>query len=157
MLEVYIKIEDELASKGFKRALKNKAIGNLAAFYGNYLAVVWVLIAVADGLIGAGHLIFPHLLVIAGLWLVATAYGYSKWSYSIARIKGWDFYAKLDEQGVITNIENEERINWNYYKNYVEYEDYLQIESTDGTFSFVPKTPELFEAVEFTKQKIAEK
>jgi V8-like Glu-specific endopeptidase len=157
MLEVQIKIEDELAAKGFKRALKNKAIIDHATFYGNYLAVVWIVVAFADGLMGAGHLIFPHLLVIAGLWLVATAYGYSKWLNQISQIKGWDFYAKLDEQGIITTRENEERMNWNYYKNYVEYEDYLQIETTDGTFTFVPKTPELFEVVEFTKQKIAEK
>lgn len=157
MLEAQIKIEDDLAAKGFKRALKNRAITDHAKFYGNYLLTVWVFIAVIDGLFGAGELIFVHLLAIAFLWLAATAYGYNRWLKQIDNVKGWEFHAKLDEQGVITGTLDEQRMNWNFYKNYVEYDDYLQIESTDGDFTFVPKTPELFEIVEFTKQKIAEK
>ncbi len=157
MLEAQIQIEDELAAKGFKRALRGKAIRDIAKFYANYLVIIWVIIAVADGLMGAGHLIFAHLIVILGLWIVATTLGYYDWTKRIAETKGWSFHAKLDEQGVITNISNENRMNWNFYKSYKEYEDYLQIESSEGNFTFVPKTPELFELVEFTKQKIPRK
>ncbi len=117
MLEAQIKIEDDLAAKGFKRALKNRALVDHAKFYGNYLLIVWVAVSVIDGLFGAGELIFIHFLAITVLWLAATAYGYSKWLNQISNLKGWEFHAKLDEQGVITNSENQERINWNFYKN----------------------------------------
>lgn len=157
MLEAHIEIEDKLAVKGFKRAMQGKAITDIAKFYANYLIIIWIVIAVADGILGAGHLIFYHLLVIAGLWIVATAYGYLDWSKRIAQIKGWSFHAKLDEQGVIVTRSENERLNWNFYKNYKEYDDYLQIECTNGNFTFVPKTPELFELVEYTKEKIPRK
>lgn len=158
MLEANIEIKDELAAKGFRKALRIKAIKDHAAFYGSYLIVIWIVIAVADGLLGAGHLIFPHLLVIVGLWGVATAHGYLDWTKRIAQTKGWRFYAKLDEQGVITKWAlDEERRNWNFYKSYREYDDYLEIESQSGQFTFVPKTPELFEMIEFTKEKIPRK
>ena len=122
MLEAQIKIEDDLAAKGFKRAMQEKAIADNAKFYGSYLIVVWIVIAIADGLMDAGDLIFPHLLVIFGLWIVATVYGYLDWSKRVAQTKGWSFHARLDEQGVITKMSlNEERRNWNFYKNYKEY------------------------------------
>ena len=122
MLEAQIKIEDDLAAKGFKRAMQEKAIADNAKFYGSYLIVVWIVIAIADGLMDAGNLIFPHLLVIFGLWIVATVYGYLDWSKRVAQTKGWSFHARLDEQGVITKMSlNEERRNWNFYKNYKEY------------------------------------
>lgn len=157
MLDAHIEIEDKLAAKGFKRAMRSKAIIDIAHYYATNLVVVWIIIAIADGIFGAGHLIFPHLLFIIGLGIVATVYGYFDWVKRIEQTKGWSFYAKLDEQGVITNLSQENRFNWNYYKNYKEYEDYLQIESSEGTFTFVPKTPELSEIVEFTKQKIPRK
>ncbi|HEX8286511.1 MAG TPA: hypothetical protein VF556_00860 [Pyrinomonadaceae bacterium] len=158
MLEATIEIEDKLAAKGYKRALQGKALRDIAHYYATKLIIVWVVIAVADGLYGAGNLIFTHLIFIFGLWIVATVYGYADWSRRIAQTKGWAFRARLDEQGVVTSaFSNEERKNWNYYKSYKEYEDYLQIESTQGEITFLPKTPELFEVVEFTKQKIPQK
>ncbi len=157
MLEAHIEIEDKLAAKGFKRAMRNKAIAELAHYYATNLVIVWIIIAIADGIFGAGHLIFPHLLFIIGLCVAATILGYFDWVKRIDQTKGWSFHAKLDEQGVITDISQETRYNWNYYKNYKEYEDYLQIESSEGTFTFVPKTPELSEMIEFTKQKIPRK
>ncbi|HSK72213.1 MAG TPA: hypothetical protein VK892_10990 [Pyrinomonadaceae bacterium] len=157
MLEAHIQIDDELAAKGYKRALKGKAIRDIAKFYSNYLIVIWVVVAVADGLMGAGHLIFPHLVVIFGLWIAAIFLGYNQWTKQVAAIKGWSFYAKLDEQGVIITRSENERLNWNFYKNYKEYDDYLEIESSQGEITFLPKTPELFEVVEFTKQKISQK
>lgn len=157
MLEATIKIEDELAAKGFKRAMQGKALKDNAKFYANYLVIVCVVIALADGFMGAGHLIFTHLTVIFGLWIVATAYGYLDWSKRVSQTRGWSFHAKLDEQGVVVTRSENERLNWNFYKNYKEYDDYLQIECTNGNFTFVPKTPELFEIVEFTKEKIPRK
>ena len=157
MLEAQIEIEDKLAAKGFKRALQSRAIRDYAKFYAQYLVIIWIVIAIADGIYGAGHLIFPHLLFIAGLWIVATVFGYLDWSNKIAQTKGWSFHAKLDEQGVIITRSENERLNWNFYKNYKEYEDYLQIECTNGNFTFVPKSPELFELVEYTKEKIPRK
>ena len=159
MLEARIEIPDELAAKGFMRAVRPAAVPRIAAYYGNRLAAIWVAIAIADGLAGAGELIPYHLFVIALVWIGACAFRYREWSKEIASTKGWTFLAKLDEEGVTTrhDIPDERRVAWSYYKNYVEYDTYVQIEDENGQFSFLPKSPELFELIEFTKRKIPAK
>ncbi|HEX6280076.1 MAG TPA: hypothetical protein VFZ49_08710 [Pyrinomonadaceae bacterium] len=159
MLEARIEISDELAAKGFKRAMTPSAASQIAAYYGNKLAMVWVVVAIVDGIGGAGHLIFYHLLALTAVWVAASLMRYHEWSAEIGRMKGWSFHAKLDEGGVTTKHADpdEQRVSWSFYKNYVEYDAYLQIEDEDGNFSFIPKTPELFPLIEFTKRNISEK
>ena len=160
MLEAKIEIPDELAAKGFRRAMDTKSAVEITAYYGQSLAVVWILIVVVDGLMGAGHLIPYHLLALLGLWAFASIRRYRDWSRQVAGMKGWSFLARLDEVGVTTvtdGLSDERRWDWSYYKNYVEYDTYLQIENENGDFSFLPKTPELFEIIEFTKRKIPER
>lgn len=159
MLEARVEIPDELAGKGFKRAMTPTAVPQIAAYYGNRLAALWVVIAIADGLAGAGHLIPYHLAVMVVVWIGATLLRYNEWSKEILAMKGWSFLATLDEEGVTTkhDVPLEHRIAWSHYKNYVEYETYMQIEDVDGHFSFLPKTPELFQLIEFTKGKIPAK
>ena len=159
MLETQVEISDALASKGYRKAMSTKAFVQISAYYGQQLAIVWVIIAIADALADAEYLISYHLLVFIAIWIVASAMRYRSWTKEVEAMKGWSFVAKLDERGVVTNFtsSDEQRYDWSFYKNYVEYETYLQIEDENGGFSFLPKTPELFEAIEFTKQKIPAK
>lgn len=160
MLEARVEIPDDIASPGFKRAKTPGALLQIASQYGYNLVVIWAVVAFVDLILRAGYLILPHLAVLTGLWIAATIYRYFAWSKEIAQTRGWTFYAQLDDHGVTLRrdpTEGETRVSWSFYKNYVEYETYLQIEDSTGNFSFLPKTPELFELIEFTKTKIPEK
>lgn len=159
MPEAQIEISDTLASTGYKRAMAYRAIVQIGAQYGREAAVIWVVVSIADAIAGAEHLITYHLAFLIAVGLVATATRYYQWKKEVAQMKGWSFHARLDEDGVTINytLPQEQRYGWNFYKNYVEYDSYLQIEDESGGFSFVPKTPELFELIELTKRKIPEK
>ena len=157
MVEARIEITDEIAAKGFKKAMAASAIKQIASYYGNTLAILWVIVAIVDGIAGVGELIFYHLLAMIGIWIVASMLRYREWSKEIARTPGWSFDAWLDEDGVTTRTDGERRVSWNFYRNYVEYDTYLQIEDETGNFTFLPKTPHLHQVIEFTKGKIPEK
>jgi hypothetical protein len=157
MLEVRVQIEDELAVKGYRKALRRNAIDNIIYFYMPKLLAAWLVVAFVDAVAGAGHLIIPHMLALSGLVFVASIYSYFEWEKKISRLKGWNFYARLDEMGVTTMNPQENWYEWSSYKGYREFDDYLEIERLPGEISLLPKTPELFEAIEFTKQKIPQK
>ncbi|HEX8370483.1 MAG TPA: hypothetical protein VF604_18195 [Pyrinomonadaceae bacterium] len=157
MIEARIQIDDELAVKGYRKALRFKALKEHAYFYASKLAIVWAVIACADALLGAEHLIKPHFFFLLALSVAATVYGYIKWDKKISELKGWSFYAKLDEMGVTTMNPHENRYEWSSYTGYREFDDYLEIERLPGEISFLPKTPDLFQVVEFTKEKIPPK
>lgn len=159
MLEAKIEISDELAAEGFRRAMSTKALIQIFAAYGGQLAIVWIAISILDAYFGAGYLIPYNLIPLGAIWVYSSLKRYLDWSSKVAATKGWSFYARLDEESVVTNhAASEDRIvGWDFYKNYVEYDDYLQIEDHDGNYTFVPKTPELFPLVEFTKRKIPER
>jgi hypothetical protein len=81
------------------------------------------------------------------------------------KTEGWEFIAKLDDTGVTTRapqdviqdaMNEESRYEWSFYQSFKDYEDYLQITDINGGITFVPKTVELMELVEFTKNKIPE-
>jgi len=159
MLEAQVEIPDALASEGYKRAMALRAVGQIGGYYSRNLAVIWVVIAIADAFANAGHLIFYHFLFLLAVAAVATAMRHYDWSKEVAAMKGWTFHAKLDDDGVVTqySLLPSEHRGWEFYRNYVEYDSYLQIEDQNGGFSFLPKTPELFEIIEFTRSKIPEK
>jgi hypothetical protein len=154
MLEAHIQIDDDLAAKGYRRALQSKAIADICNHYAKNLLIVYMFVAAADAILDAPDLIWSHFLCLCVLWVFACIYGYSDWTKRVAQTRGWSFHAKLDELGVTTDNSQETRNNWNFYTSYKEYEDYLQIDNSEGAVTFLPKTPELFEIVEFTKQKI---
>lgn len=112
---------------------------------------------VANRLGDAEHLIGLHAKLFLGIWVIISAYEYVNWYRRIGDTDGWSFYAELDEAGVNTNAAAKNRIEWDSYVSYEEYEDYLQINDKRGGISFLPKTPDLFEAIEFTKRKIQKK
>jgi hypothetical protein len=118
-----------------------------------------VVISVADALANAPHLITYHFAVLAGMLIVAIALQYRKWSKEVDDLEGWSYHAALDDEGVVTTSDtgDTQRMQWSDYKHYVEFDTYLQIEHVDGGFSFIPKSPELFDLIEFTRTKIAEK
>lgn len=157
MLEARVQIDDELAVKGYRRALRFKALQEQAYFYSSKLAVVWVVVAIADALFDAPHLIAPHFFFLLALSVAATFDGYLRWNKKIAAMRGWSFYARLDEMGVATTFPQENWYEWSSYTGYREFDDYLEIERLPGEISFLPKTPELFQVIEFTKEKIPQK
>lgn len=157
MMKAHIQIDDELAVKAFRKALRFQAVKEVLSFYSKALMVVWIVVAVADAVLGAEHLIKWHLLFLAGLAVIGSIYSYVQWEKKLAQTKGWSFYAELDHLGVTTRSPNEARYEWDAYTGYTEYDDYLQIAGPNGAISFLPKTPELFEVIEFTKDKIPRK
>lgn len=158
MLEAQIEIDKELAVKGYKRALKNKALREIAYFYASRLTIVWLVVSAANLLVNEENLTNYYLLIFAGLWIISTTHGYLQWQKKLANeTQGWSFYASLDDIGVTTNINRNNRYNWDFYTNYIEYDDYLQINDSQGDVTFLPKSAELSEIIEFTKNKIPQK
>ena len=157
MIEEHIQIDKNLAVKGYKKALKFKAIRDTTYFWATRLFIVWIAIVIADQIGNQGQLIGLHFQFILGLWVIASIYSYVDWYKKINNIEGWDFHAKLDEKGVTTTISKESRMDWNSYANYKEYEDYLQINDVHGGITFLPKTSKLNNVIEFTKTKIRKK
>lgn len=162
MLEAQIKIDHELAVKGFRRALRFKAFQDISYFYAVRLMAVWLVVSLVNALWDRGGLTTIHLIFLAVLWLIVSIHDYYKWHKELAgRTEGWEFIAKLDDGGVATRLiqdpQEEVRQDWDFYQSYRDYEDYIQINDTGGGITFLPKTPGLKEIIEFTKNKIPEK
>lgn len=156
-LSGHIKVDKELAVKGYVNAFRFSGLINLASYYGTRLAVVWVIVAMADGIAGERDLAPLHALALAIVWLGVTSYEYVQWRLRLkADTVGWEFDATLNETGVKTyaKAESEKEYPWDFYTACREYEDYLEIRDSDGNVTFVPKTLELAELVAFTKEKI---
>lgn len=157
MIEAQVQVDDELAVKGYRKALRRKAVDDIIAFYTPRLLVVWLVVAFVDVVADVGHLIIPHMLALLALTVAAAIHNYLDWDKRVAQMKGWSFYARLDEMGVTTRSPQENWYEWSSYKGYREFDDYLEIERLPGEISFLPKTPDLFRAIEFTKEKIPRK
>ena len=156
-MEVKIQIDDELVVRAYRKAMRHKAVNDIIYFYASKLMVIWLVVAFADAYAGAARLIPLHLLFLSGLGVAASVYNYLDWEKRVAQMKGWSFEATLDEMGVTTRVPHENWYEWSSYKGYKEFDDYLEIERLPGEISFLPKTPDLFEAIQFTKEKIPEK
>ena len=156
MLKAEIHISNDLAVKGFERSLRAKAIRDISYFYATRLTFVWLALFFADAWINEAHLATWHLLILFAAWVAISAHGYFDWKKELANTKGWSFYAELDDIGVKTKSldSSESFYEWDSYKSYTEYEDYLQIDGPGDSVSFLPKEPELISLIEFTKEKI---
>lgn len=157
MMEVHVEVDDELAARGYRKALRAKAVNDIVYFYASKLMVVCLVVAFVDAYAGVARLIPLHLLFLSGLGVAASVYSYLDWEKRVSRMKGWSFHARLDEMGVTTTAPQENWYEWSSYKGYREFDDYLEIERLPGEISFLPKTPDLFQAIEFTKEKIPPK
>ena len=159
MLEAQVEISDALAARAYKKAMSHAALSQIAGYYSRNIAILWVVVSIADAIADSAHLITYHFAFLTATLIAAVALQYRKWSKEVDDVKGWSYHAALDEEGVVTTSGTGEtqRMQWSDYKQYVEFDTYLQIDHEDGGFSFVPKSPELFDLLEFTKTKIAEK
>ncbi len=158
MIEAEIHLSDELAAKALLRSQKRKAIKDSIKILGGFLGLVWIIVAILDFVYQTGSLIFFHFVFLFGLFLILVVTEYYLWKKKIAETNGWSFHAKLDDQEVVVTYTYPEiRRYWASYKSYEEFDEYLQIESMNGEISFVPKTPELFDLIEFTKRRIPRK
>jgi hypothetical protein len=65
------------------------------------------------------------------------------------------YTAILDDNGVTIKSEvAENHFSWDSYKSYKDYDTYIQINFANEGMSLIPKTPELYEIIEFTKTKL---
>ena len=158
MLEARIRIDRDLIIKGHKKAYGLKTLGEYASFYSWRLLVVWLAIAVVDGLKNQGDLIGLHLYVIAGFAVAGSVHGYYDWVKRLSQsARDWELHVVLDDEGVILKNENDRRIDWDSYIYFKEYEDYLEITHSSGEISFLPKKDEIADVIVFTKSKIPAK
>ena len=156
-LSGHIKIEKQLAVKAYRRALRFSAFNTYAYYYAVRLVVVGLLIAMADAVWEERDLIPRHAAVLGIIWLGITLFEYIRWHYDLEKkTEGWEFDATLDDTFVKTyaKVEAEREVPWDFYTSYREYEDYLEIRDSDSQVTFIPKTPELIEMINFTKEKI---
>lgn len=161
MLEARVKIDKDLAVRGYRTALKYKAFQDLSYFYAVRLMIVWIAISVVNALWKHGEMTTPHLIALGVVWLGMSFYAYREWYNGLAdKTEGWEFVARLDDDGVSTSPVDgggqEFRYAWSHYQSYRDRGDYLQINDVNGGITFVPKTAELAELIEFTKEKIPE-
>jgi hypothetical protein len=90
--------------------------------------------------------------------LVATVGRYIIWYQEIGEVTvGWEFDVVVDAEGVTSRSDTSVTREWSFYKQYREYEDYLEIEDHDGDITFVPRSTDTQELVEFTKGHIPKK
>jgi hypothetical protein len=157
MLEAHIKIDKELASRGWLRAMKFRAIRDISYYYASRLMGIWIVILVVNGLMGAPELNGYHLAALGAVWIGASVWRYLEWKKDVNAMAGWEFDAVLDGASVTVTSDSSATRLWSDYKSLREFEDYLEIEDEQGNFSFLPKHPELSELIEFTKQKIPAK
>jgi len=156
-LSGHIRIEKDLAIKGYRRALRFSAFNTFAYYYATRLTVVGLILAMADATAGERDLIPRHAAVLAIVWLGITIYDYVCWYRDLeTKTVGWEFDATLDDSGVkvYTKYEAESEYPWSHYTSCREYEDYLEIRNSKGEVTFVPKTSDLLEMVAYTKEKI---
>lgn len=157
MIEAHVKIDKNIAVKGYRKALRSQALKDIPYFYASRLMIVWLVVCFANALAGMSHLSGYHGLFFLATWAGISVHGYRKWYREVGEMDGWEFYARVDELGVTTDATSETRNEWSKYSSYAEYDDYLQITETSGGITFLPKRPELEELIEFTKTKISEK
>lgn len=158
MIVAHVTIEKELAVRGWRRALRFRSIKNISYFYAVRLTIVWIIISIVNGIFDDGRLTGYHLLALTIVWLVATLARYINWYREIGEnTVGWEFDVVLDDDGVTSKSHSSMTRNWSFYKQYREYDDYLEIEDSDGNITFLPKTNDMQELVEFTKAHIAER
>ncbi len=156
-LSGHIKIDKELAVKGYRRALRFSAFNTYSYYYAVRLVVVGLAIAMADAFWDERDLIPRHAAVLGVVWLGITLFEYIRWYHDLGtKTEGWEFDATLDDTGVksYAKVEAENKYAWDFYTSCREYEDYLEIRDSNGQVTFVPKTQELNDLVNFTKEKI---
>jgi hypothetical protein len=156
MLEAYIQVEKNIAVKGHKRGLRSKAIKDISFYYAWRLFIVWAVIIQTNAIWGGNDkLIFWQSIVFIVLWISASIYEYRDWSKRMDTYEVQSYTAILDDSGVTIRTEiTENRYSWDSYKSYKEYDNYIQINFANEGMSLIPKTPELFEIIEFTKSKL---
>ena len=149
-----ITISAALAKKVFWRAYKYRLLWKHAKFYGV------ILLFGAGGFstfqfIASGRVAFSGLYLLFPIWAVLIVFSYSKSYYILKNVnEGYSFDVKLDEEGVETS---DQKISWDEYHYFVEFDEYLEIHGPKNSISFVPKTAELHDILEYVRKRIPTK
>jgi hypothetical protein len=158
MIEAQITIDRDLVIKGYKKAYGIKLVGDGARFYGWRAFVVFLAVAVADGVYNSEELIGAHLCIITALGITASFYHYFDWIKELsAAAADYELHVVLDDEGVTLKNDHDKRIEWSSYAYFKEYEDYLEITDKASEISFLPKQDEYADVIVFTKSKIPNK
>jgi len=157
MIEQEIKVPKETIVKGVYNSKKYLNFAN------NLKGIFLITFIMAMGIISLdiasnnNELVIPHLIFIVLFSLTFSIYSSLTWkSELLQETEDNIYFAKIDDKGV--TIKGEElKIYWEAYQYYKEYDDYILIKLKDSGLTFLPKTKELEEVIEFTKSKIIEK
>jgi len=157
MIEKEITIPKEIIVKGLLHSRSfSEFIDNLKGFLymSCYAASAIILV---DSITSNTQLIKWHILSLVTLSLLVAVVTHAQWKKEIInKSKDFTYNAKLDDTGVFLSGVSK-HYNWNQYQYYIEYSDYLLIKGTESGVSFLPKTKELSDVIEFTKTKIPNK
>ena len=156
MIEAKVLIPKNIVAKAYLNSdtpysyLKHIKVSALPYF------MAWTGVILVNIITGNKDLIFWHLLAISVFGVLYATYIYKEYEemYS-SNGNDIEYYVRLDNSGVYIN-QPEQYTSWDEYKSYVEYDDYIQINSNNGV-TFLPKTEELKDVIQFTKEKIPNK
>lgn len=157
MIKVHIKIDKQLATRGWRKAFGFKTLWETAVGFAAAVIIIWVALFMTNSITGQGQFTTYDFAALALLGLAATVATHIKWYLDLGKnSQGWEFEATLDDQGVKTHaiVETDRDVPWSFYKGYREYDGYIEIHDENNQVTFIPKTEELMDAVAFTKENI---
>lgn len=157
MMKVHIKVDKQLATKGWRKALGFKTLRETASGFATAVIIVWIVLFMTNSITGQGQFTTYDFAALALIGLAATVATHIKWYIDLGKNSpDWEFDAILNDQGVKTHaiVETDREVPWSYYKGYREYDDYIEIHDEKNQVTFIPKTDELMDAVAFTKENI---
>ncbi|MCJ8314902.1 MAG: hypothetical protein HRU38_22365 [Saccharospirillaceae bacterium] len=157
MIEKKINIPKEIIKKGLLKSLKYTTL--IENIKGSFALCSFFLIGITfvDFVTGNSNLVFLHILSCFVISCLMSIKFFYEWISEVKNeTEDFIYSVKLDELGV--HIKNDEYlVKWEEYLYFIEYEDYLLIKIKDSGVSFLPKTLELTDVIEYTKKKVPEK
>ena len=157
MIEAKVVVPREIIIEGLakSRNLKSLLLELYAASSIYFMA--WSVVVLVDVVTNNTHLILWHLLALAVLSVVVSLRTYSQYKDELkSKAKSVEYFVKLDDSGVYIS-HPKKHYGWEEYQCYIEHDKYLQLMGRNTGVSFLPKTDELSEVIEYTKSKIPNK
>lgn len=157
MKEHKITVSKELFHKALIKEKKYSEFIDILKILFSQTILIFLIVILIDKYTHNSNIIYLHTSYIYIVVVSMAAYLYVHWRIILKKeLKGYTFTAIVSDEGVVTK-QNEEFHEWNSYKYFIEYDEYLMIKHKNGGLSFLPKTEELKEIIEFTKTKIPQK
>ncbi len=153
MVEANIVVPKSIWIDAQRYALRYVAFFNIMKFYAWRFVVVWISIAIVDGIAKQSELISEHFKVLFLLWVIACFSSYINWYLGLNKaVSSFSFHAKLENGGVYTQYP-ESFIPWSTYYSIVDRGGYYLIRGRNG-ISVLPKDEKLKHVVELSLKNI---